>query len=92
MKVKLAMPPASNPPADSASKDSPPEQFSLFSNEEADTSEVVANMPPIGRFSNFVVYVDESGDHGMQTVDPNYPIFVLSFCNCSHPRLFWQGG
>jgi hypothetical protein len=27
-----------------------------------------------------VVYVDESGDHGMQTVDPNYPIFVLAFC------------
>lgn len=35
---------------------------------------------PLGRFSNFVVYVDESGDHGMQTVDPNYPLFVLAFC------------
>lgn len=35
---------------------------------------------PAGRFSNFIVYVDESGDHGMQTVDPNYPLFVLAFC------------
>lgn len=31
-------------------------------------------------FSDYVVYVDESGDHGMQKVDPNYPIFVLAFC------------
>ncbi|MGN6317974.1 DUF3800 domain-containing protein [Trinickia sp.] len=33
-----------------------------------------------GRYSNFVVYVDESGDHGMQTLDANYPVFVLAFC------------
>lgn len=33
-----------------------------------------------GKFSNFVVYVDESGDHGMETVDGNYPVFVLAFC------------
>lgn len=32
------------------------------------------------KFSNYVVYVDESGDHGMQNVDPNYPLFVLAFC------------
>lgn len=56
------------------------EQFSLFSNEDANAVEVAASKPPPGRFSNFVVYVDESGDHGMQTVDPNYPVFVLSFC------------
>ncbi|MDR6642104.1 MULTISPECIES: DUF3800 domain-containing protein [Luteibacter] len=35
---------------------------------------------PAGRFSNYVVYVDESGDHGLETVDPNYPVFVLAFC------------
>jgi hypothetical protein len=33
-----------------------------------------------GRFSDFVVYVDESGDHSMQMLDANYPIFVLAFC------------
>ena len=31
-------------------------------------------------FSDYIVYVDESGDHGMQNLDPNYPIFVLAFC------------
>jgi hypothetical protein len=24
--------------------------------------------------------VDESGDHGMDTIDPQYPLFVLAFC------------
>lgn len=31
-------------------------------------------------FSDFVVYVDESGDHGLVTIDPSYPLFVLVFC------------
>lgn len=31
-------------------------------------------------FSDYIVYVDESGDHGMQNLDPNYPLFVLAFC------------
>ena len=31
-------------------------------------------------FSDYIVYVDESGDHGLQNLDPNYPIFVLAFC------------
>lgn len=35
---------------------------------------------PAGRYSNYIVYVDESGDHGLETVDPNYPVFVLAFC------------
>jgi len=30
-------------------------------------------------FSKYIVYVDESGDHGMQTVDEQYPLFVLAF-------------
>lgn len=28
----------------------------------------------------YVVYVDESGDHGLASVDPAYPVFVLAFC------------
>lgn len=32
------------------------------------------------RFSDYIVYVDESGDHGLKTIDSNYPIFVLAFC------------
>jgi len=30
--------------------------------------------------SDFIVYVDESGDHSMTSIDPEYPVFALSFC------------
>jgi len=33
-----------------------------------------------GEFSDYIVYVDESGDHGLRSIDPGYPIFVLAFC------------
>jgi hypothetical protein len=26
------------------------------------------------------VYVDESGDHSLASIDPEYPLLVLSFC------------
>jgi Protein of unknown function (DUF3800) len=29
--------------------------------------------------SDFVVYVDESGDHGLRNIDEAYPLFVLAF-------------
>jgi len=45
-------------------------QFSLFDIEGAADSEKAGEIRPKGRFSNFVVYVDESGDHGMQSLDP----------------------
>ncbi len=31
-------------------------------------------------FSETIVYVDESGNHGLASDDPSYPIFVLAFC------------
>lgn len=31
-------------------------------------------------FSKYIVYVDESGDHSLRSIDPQYPIFVLAFC------------
>jgi hypothetical protein len=31
-------------------------------------------------FSDYIVYVDESGDHSLQSINPEYPIFVLAFC------------
>tara|TARA_B100002049_G_scaffold230723_1_gene207844 strand:- start:68 stop:847 length:780 start_codon:yes stop_codon:yes gene_type:complete len=34
--------------------------------------------PP--QFSDYIVYVDESGDHSLTAIDPNYPLFVLAFC------------
>ena len=31
-------------------------------------------------FSDYIVYLDESGDHSLDAIDPQYPIFVLSAC------------
>jgi hypothetical protein len=31
-------------------------------------------------FSKYIVYVDESGDHSLESIDRKYPIFVLAFC------------
>ena len=31
-------------------------------------------------FSDYVIFADESGDHGLARIDPDYPVFVLSFC------------
>lgn len=31
-------------------------------------------------FSQYIVYVDESGDHSLQSIDSQYPVFVLAFC------------
>lgn len=57
------------------------EQFSLFDRPQDAAEEAQKSaMRPLGDQSNFIVYVDESGDHGMQNVDKNYPIFVLAFC------------
>jgi len=35
---------------------------------------------PVEQFGNYIVYVDESGDHGLVSVNPQYPVFVLAFC------------
>ncbi|QOG12119.1 DUF3800 domain-containing protein [Arcobacter sp. FWKO B] len=31
-------------------------------------------------YSDFIVYVDESGDHSLVSIDTDYPVFVLTFC------------
>lgn len=66
----------------SHSKGHPGEQFSLFETEDAKTAPAAAaGIPPAARrFSDYIVYVDESGDHGMDSLDPHYPLFVLAFC------------
>jgi len=35
---------------------------------------------PEQQYGDYLVFVDESGDHGLATIDPSYPIFVLVFC------------
>ena len=55
-------------------------QYSLF--------EVVEQLPRDMRgdattprvFSDYVVYVDESGDHSLTSIDADYPVFVLALC------------
>lgn len=32
------------------------------------------------RFGNYIVYVDESGDHSLSQINSDYPRFVLAFC------------
>lgn len=34
-------------------------------------------MPP---FSDYIVFADESGDHGLVSIDPQFPVFALVFC------------
>ena len=31
-------------------------------------------------FNDYIVYIDESGDHCLTDNDPEYPVFVLAFC------------
>ena len=38
------------------------------------------SLPAPTNFGDYLVFVDESGDHGLASVDPGYPIFVLAFC------------
>ena len=37
-------------------------------------------MGQFSEHSDYIVYVDESGDHALAPLDPHYPIFVLAFC------------
>ncbi|MGH9871671.1 MAG: DUF3800 domain-containing protein [Pyrinomonadaceae bacterium] len=37
-------------------------------------------------FSDYIVFVDESGDHGMVGIDQTYPMFVLAFCVFRKPE------
>jgi hypothetical protein len=71
----------------------PSQQFFLFENESESEAGIGAKklLPPTGKFSDFVIYVDESGDHGMQTLDPNYPVFVLAFLCFSEKTLLREG-
>ena len=34
----------------------------------------------MGVSSDYIIFADESGDHGLVTVNRHYPIFVLACC------------
>jgi len=35
---------------------------------------------PENKYSDYIIYVDESGDHSLDSINKEYPIFVLAFC------------
>lgn len=55
-------------------------ELDLSSVQPAVSIPAVAPLDVESLFSKYIVYVDESGDRGMQTVDDQYPLFVLAFC------------
>ncbi len=65
-------------------EDANPDQSQENRNPEAqDAKEQAGIEKPKGETSNFgkyIVYVDESGDHSLQSINKEYPVFVLAFC------------
>jgi len=58
----------------------PGTQYALFESAEAMPVEQAAQNMGTRRFSDYVVYVDESGDHSLASIDADYPVFVLTLC------------
>lgn len=70
-------------PASPGGKSSAPDatgQFPLFGDHVPKQVGEAAPMVPGKQYSQYVVYVDESGDHSLESIDPQYPVFVLAFC------------
>lgn len=55
----------------------PGTDYPLFESAEEQAAEQPTVAP---RFSDYVVYVDESGDHSLASIDKDYPVFVLALC------------
>ena len=58
----------------------PTGQYRLFREHVPKHIGEASPLVPGKRYSNYVVYVDESGDHSLESIDPQYPVFVLAFC------------
>jgi hypothetical protein len=59
------------------------QQLPLFELESHDLTQrlvMPSQQEAESEFGKYIVYVDESGDHSLQSIDKNYPIFVLAFC------------
>ena len=59
-------------------------ELPLFNNivEEPPQASLRQHLPSdkVPAFGRYIVYVDESGDHALSSIDNNYPVFVLAFC------------
>lgn len=67
-------------PADKATSRDAAGQIPLFGDHVPKQVGEAAPMVPGKQYSQYVVYVDESGDHSLESIDPQYPVFVLAFC------------
>lgn len=41
--------------------------------------EIKGDGAPVREFGDYIVFMDESGDHSLGSIDPEYPLFVLVF-------------
>lgn len=55
-------------------------QYALFELAETIPLERPLAESTTTRFSDYVVYVDESGDHSLASINPEFPVFVLALC------------
>ena len=67
-------------PAINTAKSIGDSQLPLFGDVLETAVDAAVRSPSADRFSKYVVYVDESGDHSLASIDANYPVFVLAFC------------
>lgn len=53
-----------------------------FSEENVKTSKKAEAdfLAPESSFGKYIVFVDESGDHSLTSIDESYPVFTLAFC------------
>ena len=55
-------------------------QYALFEVQESLPEQKTSEDASEKLFSDYIVYVDESGDHSLESIDAEYPVFVLAFC------------
>jgi len=59
-------------------------QLPLFELDEASSTKNCPEVEAVNEqdtvFSKYIVYVDESGDHSLKSIDEQYLLFVLAFC------------
>lgn len=55
-------------------------QLPLFAPPAEPAPEALTALQTAGTFSNWIVYVDESGNYNTDTYSAEFPVFVLAFC------------
>ncbi len=55
-------------------------EFNFYEDEQVNVEQPINTTVVEDKFSDYVIYVDESGDHGLINISTRYPLFVLAFC------------